>query len=80
RVRKYTNHPKSGINPFDYSKIEANQPSESSEFTTEEDEVTSKSDDNKSDDNSNFETFENYASSDYKPFRNPSSTESINDD
>src|ERR671910_317327 len=43
RVRKYTNRLKSGINPSDDSEIEANQPSESSEFTTEEDEVTSES-------------------------------------
>ena len=80
RVRKYTNRPKSGINPSDDSEIEANQPSESSEFTTEEDEVTSESDDGESDDNGDFETFEDYAPPDYEPFRDPPSTESIDDD
>ncbi|CAI2197320.1 896_t:CDS:1, partial [Funneliformis geosporum] len=80
RVRKYTNHPKSGINPSDNFEIEANQPSESSEFTTKEDEVISESDDSKSDDNSDFETFEDYASPDYEPFQDPPSTESIDDD
>ncbi|CAI2199545.1 19661_t:CDS:1, partial [Funneliformis geosporum] len=54
-VRKYTNHPKSGIYSSDDSEIEANQPSESFEFTTEEDEVTSESDDSESDNNGDFE-------------------------
>ncbi|CAI2196550.1 11554_t:CDS:1, partial [Funneliformis geosporum] len=67
-VRKYTNRSKSDINPSDNSEIEANQPSESSEFTTEEDEVTNESNDNESDDNGDFETFEDYASPNYKPF------------
>ncbi|CAI2192005.1 14063_t:CDS:2, partial [Funneliformis geosporum] len=71
RVRKYTNCPKSGINSSDDSEIKANQPSESSNFTTEEDEVTSESDDGESDDNGDFETFEDYASLDYEPFRDP---------
>ncbi|CAI2195859.1 17076_t:CDS:1, partial [Funneliformis geosporum] len=75
RVRKYTNRFKSSINSSDDSEIEANQPSESSEFTTKEDEVTSESDDN-----GNFETFEDYALPDYEPFRDPLSTESIDDD
>ncbi|CAI2190413.1 15491_t:CDS:2, partial [Funneliformis geosporum] len=75
RVRKYTNYPKSSINPSNDSEIKANQPLESSEFTTEEDEVTSESDDN-----GNFEIFEDYASLDYEPFRDPPSTESIDDD
>ncbi|CAI2185748.1 3250_t:CDS:1, partial [Funneliformis geosporum] len=68
RVRKYTNHSKSGINPSDDSEIKANQPSESSEFTIEEDEVTSESDNGESDDNGDFKTFEDYASLDYEPF------------
>ncbi|CAI2197358.1 12017_t:CDS:1, partial [Funneliformis geosporum] len=70
----------SGINSSDDSEIEANQPSESSEFTTEEDKVTSESDDGEFDDNGNFETFEDYVPPDYKLFRDPSSTESIDDD
>ncbi|CAI2198268.1 10316_t:CDS:2, partial [Funneliformis geosporum] len=71
-VRKYTNRPKSDINSSDDSEIEANQPSESSEFTTEEDEITSESDDGESDDNGDFETFEDYASPNYEPFRDSS--------
>ncbi|CAI2198430.1 16028_t:CDS:1, partial [Funneliformis geosporum] len=41
---------------------------------------TSESDDGESDDNGDFETFEDYASLDYEPFRDPPSTESIDDD
>ncbi|CAI2199583.1 2710_t:CDS:1, partial [Funneliformis geosporum] len=67
-VRKYTNRFKSSINPSDDSEIEANQSLESSEFTTEEDEVTSESDDGESDDNGDFEIFEDYASLDYELF------------
>ncbi|CAI2188996.1 3160_t:CDS:1 [Funneliformis geosporum] len=64
----YTNHSKSSINPSDDSKIEANQLSESSEFTTEEDEIISESDNGESDDNGDFETFEDYISPDYELF------------
>ncbi|CAI2188048.1 19369_t:CDS:2, partial [Funneliformis geosporum] len=80
RIRKYTNHLKSGINSSDDSEIEANQPSEFSEFTTEEDEVTSESDDGESDDNGDFETFEDYALPDYELFQDLPNTESIDDD
>ncbi|CAI2189879.1 2165_t:CDS:2, partial [Funneliformis geosporum] len=38
------------------------------------------SDDSESDDNGDFEIFEDYAPSDYEPFRDPQSIESIDDD
>ncbi|CAI2198673.1 18801_t:CDS:2, partial [Funneliformis geosporum] len=43
------------------------------------DEVTSESDDGESDDNGDFEIFENYTSLDYEPFQNPpkSATEAL---
>ncbi|CAI2182538.1 660_t:CDS:2, partial [Funneliformis geosporum] len=75
RVRKYTNRLKSGINSSDNSEIEANQPLESSEFTTEEDEVTSESNDGESNDNGDFEIFEDYTPPDYESFQDsPNST------
>ncbi|CAI2197328.1 2352_t:CDS:1, partial [Funneliformis geosporum] len=44
------------------------------------DEVTNESDDSESDDNGDFEIFEDYVPPDYEPFRDPPSTESIDDD
>src|SRR3954453_1036900 len=75
RVRTYTNHPKSGINPSDDLETEADQHSESLEFTTEEDYITGKSDDNDISVEDDFEKFEDYESPDYEPFQNPLNTE-----
>src|SRR3954449_9172239 len=77
RVRTYTNHPKSGINPSDDPETEADQHSESLEFTTEEDYITGESEDDDISVENDFEKFEDYASPDYEPFQNPPNTESI---
>src|SRR3954468_2147205 len=77
RVRTYTNRPKSGINPSDDPETEADQHSESLEFTTEEDYITGKSEDDDISVEDDFEKFEDYAPSDYEPFQNPPNTESI---
>ncbi|CAI2199228.1 10671_t:CDS:1, partial [Funneliformis geosporum] len=61
------------------------KPSEFSEYTTEEDNISGSSsnrnelDDGETDDDKNYETFENYASSDYKLFQDPPDLGSIID-
>jgi hypothetical protein len=77
RVRKYTNHPKSGITPSDDPETEADQHSESLEFTTEEDYITGESEDDDISVEDDFEIFEDYAPPNYEPFQNPPNTESI---
>ena len=77
RIRKYTNRPKSGINPSDDPKTEADQHLESLEFTTEEDYITGESEDDDISVEDDFETFEDYAPPDYELFQNPPNTELI---
>jgi len=77
RVRTYTNRPKSGINTSHDPETEADQHSESLEFTTEKDYITGESEDDDISVEDDFEKFEDYVSLDYELFQNPPNTKLI---